>query len=307
MNPKERPFTRLERCMKERKAIKRLLKPLLKLLVTFLAFWYIFRQIDFGQVWESFGQANWGWLLLALLFFMLSKIIAAIRLNYFFRDQGLHISEKQNLFLYALGMFYNLFLPGGIGGDGYKVYWLNKHKEARIKSSILSMLLDRICGLLALLVLASVLFLSLPVIADYAFLRPFAWIGLIIAYPVYYLITRQLFTVYLPSWLRTNILALAVQSCQLVCILCIMLALGIQANWLAYETIFLVSSVIAVLPISIGGLGARELVFLVLSQSLHLQADVSISISLWFYLLSAITALSGAYFVLLPSKLDQSP
>jgi len=31
-------------------------------------------------------------------------------------------------------MFYNLFLPGGIGGDGYKIYLLNKLSNKSIKS-----------------------------------------------------------------------------------------------------------------------------------------------------------------------------
>lgn len=54
--------------------------------------------------------------------FNISKIISSIRLNRYFKDINLSLSQTYNLKLYYLGMFYNLFLPGGIGGDGYKIY-----------------------------------------------------------------------------------------------------------------------------------------------------------------------------------------
>ena len=43
----------------------------------------------------------------------------------FFKQEGVFISEKESLKLYYKGMFYNIMLPGGIGGDGYKGYYLH--------------------------------------------------------------------------------------------------------------------------------------------------------------------------------------
>jgi hypothetical protein len=37
-------------------------------------------------------------------------------------DPGLKLNPKYNLRLYFLGLFYNVLLPGGIGGDGYKIF-----------------------------------------------------------------------------------------------------------------------------------------------------------------------------------------
>ncbi len=51
-------------------------------------------------------------------------------------------------------MFYNLFLPGGIGGDGYKIYLLQKNYQTGTKKIFGAVLADRISGMVALVVLA---------------------------------------------------------------------------------------------------------------------------------------------------------
>ncbi len=77
-----------------------------------------------------------------------------IRLNIYFSAIDLKLKEKTNLQLYLLGMFYNLFLPGGIGGDGYKIYLLQKNYQTGTKRILGAVLSDRISGMVALVVLA---------------------------------------------------------------------------------------------------------------------------------------------------------
>ena len=99
---------------------------LLKLTLLAAAFWFVFRRISPGQIGRVLANAQPVWLGLAGALFAVSKWIAARRLNYFQRAVGVELSETANLRLYWLGMFYNLFLPGGIGGDGYKVLMLRR-------------------------------------------------------------------------------------------------------------------------------------------------------------------------------------
>src|SRR5881398_2699402 len=95
----------------------RLLKLLLKIGITVLCFWYISQKIDFTRALQSLLKANWVFLFIALLFFVLSKLFSAYRLNIYFRNIQLQLPERKNLKLYWLGMFYNMFLPGAISGD----------------------------------------------------------------------------------------------------------------------------------------------------------------------------------------------
>jgi len=104
----------------------RFLKLLIKIAITVLCFWYISTKIDFTKALNSLVKANWIFLFAALVFFVLSKLFAAFRLNIYFRNIRLQLSEWKNIKLYWLGMFYNLFLPGAISGDAYKVVLLNR-------------------------------------------------------------------------------------------------------------------------------------------------------------------------------------
>ena len=52
------------------------------------------------------------------------------------------------LCLCYVGMFYNLFLPGGIGGDAYKVYQLRKYHQGRTFAIVQAMIFDRLNGFL---------------------------------------------------------------------------------------------------------------------------------------------------------------
>src|SRR5215211_2861 len=95
---------------KRKNSLRRFLSLLLKLLITALCFWYIATRIDFSKALLALTRAHWIYLLIALAFFILSKILSSLRLNIYFRNMGLILSEKINLKLYWLGMFYNLFL-----------------------------------------------------------------------------------------------------------------------------------------------------------------------------------------------------
>ena len=105
---------------------KKTVKLLIQLGLTVLAIYLLLSKVNAHDILTAFQSSNIYYLLLAFIAFNISKIISAIRLNQFFMDIGLKLSQSYNLSLYYLGMFYNLFLPGGIGGDGYKVYLLNK-------------------------------------------------------------------------------------------------------------------------------------------------------------------------------------
>ena len=175
---------------------KRWLKVAIQLIIAAVAIYFVLREIDVNELKKSLLQAHIGWLFLALITFNASKILSAFRLNHFFRALGLRLNERYNLKLYYLGMLYNQFLPGGIGGDGYKVYLLNKIHKTPVKGLIAATLLDRISGVVALGFLAFGLGLmgsAKVALAPFGYLL---WIGLIGAYPTYYVLVHWVFPTY---------------------------------------------------------------------------------------------------------------
>ena len=137
---------------------KNIFKLFIKLAITGVCLWYVSKKIDWGLTWQLLQQSNKWWLVAATVLFILSKVVSSFRLNIFFKNIGVDLPETSNLKLYWLGMFYNLFLPGGIGGDAYKVIVLNRNKRQSIKLLSAAVLLDRISGVAGLAILAAVYF-----------------------------------------------------------------------------------------------------------------------------------------------------
>ncbi|MCU0402888.1 MAG: flippase-like domain-containing protein [Algoriphagus sp.] len=278
--------------------LKNQLKIGLKLLLTGLALYLVFRKIDTEQLFQLATSINWLWLIPAVVLFILSKVATAIRLNRYFENIGIHLSEGQNWRLYLIGMFYNLFLPGGIGGDGYKVYLLNKQFKTPVKKLLQAALLDRLGGLIAIVFLLFGLFLMVEVELD--FFESSVWNGLMIAgliltIPTFWLVQKTLFKDFLPSFWSGNAWSFAGQIAQLICAWFILMALGIEETILAYQLVFLLSSIVAVLPLTIGGVGARELVFVYAHTYAGIEETAAVAFSLIFFLISAGVSFAGSF------------
>lgn len=276
---------------------KNRLKTALKLVLTGLAMYLVFRKIDTSQLWGITKSIQWFWLIPAVLMFVLSKVFTALRLNLYFRNIGLQISEKLNFRLYLVGMFYNLFLPGGIGGDGYKVYLLNKQYKTPVKSLVQSALLDRLGGLVAIVFLLLVLILLVDLALPFETEIPWEWIvgiGLTLTFPVFWLAQKFFFSKFLPSFWAANGYSLLGQLAQLISAWFILISLGVTENFLAYQLVFLLSSIVAVLPLTIGGVGARELVFVYAHTYAGIDEAAAVAFSLIFFLISAAVSLVGA-------------
>jgi uncharacterized membrane protein YbhN (UPF0104 family) len=274
-----------------------LVKVLVKLAITVAALWYVFARLDLQQVFGTIAQSNFLYLAGALILFVLSKMVSSLRLNKFLTSTGIHISERTNLKLYLLGMYYNLFLPGGIGGDGYKIYLLNRKYEVRTRKIFWAVMMDRIIGLVALFCMAVVLFCFVPGMSLYAWYIVFL---IPLAITLSYLAFRRFFPYLLRVFRISNLFSLVVQLLQLLSALLILLSLKAPGNLEGYLFVFLISSMVAVLPLTIGGIGSREFTFMLGAQWLGLDLNLSIALSLLFYLITAFTSFWGIIYSIGP-------
>lgn len=281
---------------------------MLKFAITAVALYFVVRKINITDIAALYSRANPWFLILAFLAFTLSKLISAFRLNIYFSAIDLKLREKTNVELYLLGMFYNLFLPGGIGGDGYKIYLLHKNYQTGTKKIFGAVLTDRISGMVALMALAlvGISFLNLKSATQFTIyslqftIFNLAFFLIPVVFLVYYFFVKFIYSYFLKINLVTYLYAFAVQLLQVACAWFLLLALGETENHLAYIVIFLVSSAVAVLPISIGGVGVRELTFLYGSQLLNVDINVAVGISFLFYLITAVVSLAGVWYVFRP-------
>ncbi|MCF8234206.1 MAG: flippase-like domain-containing protein [Bacteroidales bacterium] len=275
-------------------------KLLLKLLITVTALYIVFRKIELHQVLELYSKSNVWLLLLGLAFFVFGQWISAFRLTNYLRQVEVHISNPSNFRLYLLGMFYNLFLPGGIGGDGYKIYIFNKTFKVRVRRLFWAILLDRVSGMLALVCLG--IFLSM-FIQGFGIYRYFVWLLFPAALLVHYLFIRYLFPHFVKILPVTVSQSFVIQTSQLITALMILFAFGNYDHLMQYLLLFLISSIVSTIPISVGGVGVREITFLYGAELMQLNINQSVALSFMFYLMTVVVSLSGIYYSFKPEKL----
>ena len=280
---------------KKESKTRKLLILFLKVAVTALCFWYISRKIDFTKAFDAMRTASWWLLFLSIVAYILSKLVAAFRLNIYFQNINLHLPQGKNIKLYWLGMFYNLFLPGSISGDAYKVVVLNKRYGASYKKTSSAVLLDRFSGLLGLGV---ILCLYGVLVFDNLVYDAVLIGGCLFSILALYVVIRKFFPEFLPGFLPTFCWGIVVQAIQVGGVYLILSALHVTTGFQEWLFIFLAASVAAVLPLSLGGgLGTREFVFVEGASFFHLDPQLGVIISLLFYLSSVAGAVWGAYFI----------
>ena len=286
-----------------KKKVNKWIITLVKLSVSALAIWFVISRIDTDNLMSIIKKASVIPLVMATVLFVMSKILSSIRLGFFFEKTGLNISKTSNLRLYWLGMFYNLFLPGGIGGDAYKIYILNSSTGISALSIGWAVLIDRINGMMAIVLLTLFLapILPLPVLLKY--IIP---ISAIPAYLIYIFAANKIFPMFKGVSGKSTLYSLGVQILQCICVLFIKISLNINADTWVLLLIFMISSVVAVLPFTIGGIGSREIVFLFGSQWLGINSDIAITISLLFFIITAVVSLGGVYYQFRPGVIALS-
>lgn len=267
----------------------------LKVLISAVLIYFIFTKINVSEIKSILSTSNLMYLLLGLLFFVISKLVAAVRLNLYFHRLQIMLTHKNNFKLYLLGMFYNLFLPGGIGGDAYKGYILKKTFEVKTKRIVSVLVLDRLGGLLLLFIYSCLLLGFL----DNKLLTGYHWVfftAIPFSVVIFWLLNKKFFNYVLPIFWKSTVLSALVQLAQLISIWCILLALHIDTDQISYLIIFLISSIVAVVPLTLGGIGSREVTFFYGAKFLELDQNVSVSVSVLFFLITALVSLIGAWY-----------
>ena len=269
----------------------------LRIVLSVVAMWLVSRRIDFGAVWSLMTQLKPGWVLLSVLVFTLSHVVSSERSRWLWRAAGADLHPLYVWRLYWLGMFYSLFLPGGVGGDGYKVYILKRYGETPLASLVKAGLLDRGYGVAAILWLSALL--ALFVLTLPAGIPQVVVVGLILFFPLLWLFIRIFFPVFIRVYWPATLYSLTKQLLQAGSAICLLLAIGTPYSH-AYPLAFLLSSLALLLPISVGGMGARELVLSYLPGDFPINEEAAVATSLLFFILSALFSLAGATTRALP-------
>ena len=135
---------------------KRIGFTLLQLLVTAAGIWYVFHDPQKrAQVGKALEAADWRWLLASWLVYGSVELIATARWQMLLRVQGIVIGWFRAGVIVTVGLFFNMFLPGLVGGDAIRLYLLFQKAPGRKTRGTLSVAMDRVLGLGSLILLTT--------------------------------------------------------------------------------------------------------------------------------------------------------
>jgi len=100
-------------------------------------------------------EVVWGWFAASIVGYFIGLAILAVRLQWVFRVQDIHMTFRECYHLGFVGLFYNLMLPSAVGGDVVKAVYAYKHSGKKIESAT-SIMLDRLLGFVATILMACI-------------------------------------------------------------------------------------------------------------------------------------------------------
>lgn len=264
---------------------------------------WVLSKLDWTHIGEIFQEANIFFFGFSIIFYIASQLLSVARFNLFVRKVGVRIKFWTNSQLYLLGMFYNFFIPGGIGGDAYKVYILSKTFNKSMKSLGKVIFLDRFIGLVAIgfAVCMLLIFIEVP------FPEYLKWILIIsgfIGVLIILRLTNRFFHSHKKRIYLGFLYSIVIQSLQLLSVWCIMKSFDVNENTIIYLVMFLISSVLGI--ISFAGLGIREAVFYYGAHWFNFNENTSAIIALSFSMMTAAISFLGIIFIFKKIRLQNS-
>ena len=232
----------------------------------------LFQIIDIEKVRTELSQANWTWIIYALVITSLSPLLAAIRLKHFLTTMGLSLCYNLCLKVSLLGLSLNLLIPAR-GGDLAKFALLkNDLTNLPLQTLISTALLERGFDVLALglIGLTSALIIQAPEAAIIAgILASIAAIGLVVlplaeALPVVGKKLRPIAQNISIAYKHKKTLILAFLSAVLFWILvssimgCLLKAFDPNITFLYSFAVTPASIFVGLVPVSLWGVGTRD-------------------------------------------------
>ena len=135
---------------------KKTIITLIKLLLAAgLLIFIFFKLVDFEQLKESLAKMNWWFFALAVFLQWIIIFIGTHRMQILLRAQEVPLSFWKTLKYNCIGYFFNLFSLGATGGDMVKAFYVSRETHHKKTESVTVVFLDRIAGMIAVLLIAT--------------------------------------------------------------------------------------------------------------------------------------------------------
>lgn len=301
--------------------MKGALSTLVKILISGTILYFLFRNMDLEALWETFSSVEPLSVVFVAFLLIFNQSVSSYRWSVILK-KDLDVSYLRLLSIYFVGMFFNNFLPTMVGGDIVKGYYLYKYSR-KGDVAIASIFMDRYSGFAALMVITALTLIPgysliagtpLPgffalLLGGFVVMSLILWVGPLhsgamkLANKVhFYGINKKIYTLYrvLMSYKRRGDILVKAFVCSLIVQCGVMIGyyvlgrgLGLELP-LAYYFLFIpLTTVIAMLPISLSGLGIREGAFVFLFTMAGATKEQALTLSLLWFAVGVIVSLIG--------------
>jgi hypothetical protein len=291
---------------------------------------FVLLRVDLGSLGRTLATSDFGLVAVAVLVTFAAHALNTLKWQVLLAGPGSHLQYLELLKLNFIGMFYNIVLPGQVGGEIIKSVKLARMGVSGTLSAV-SVLADRVTGLFALMTLGAVGALLMPArTPEQAAIVPWL-VGLALALaPVTFglvtgaglgwvtsllgrlplwaaagkrraLLVERLYSERKPpsSLLAPLALSAIFQGAIVLASLLLCGALGISVGYVELLWVVAVVSLLQSLPISVAGLGVREGAFVYLLHILNVPSADALALSLLTFGVQVLLALAGGVVQLL--------
>ena len=294
-----------------------------KLTVTFIILAVLALRIDTQAVFVRFHHVDPFPFAVAVLLAGAQILLGAFRWHLVIRALSASIPLPHTVKLFAIGVFFNVCLPGGIGGDAYRM-WSLKRASTPLSVAVSSVLLERIYMMLALFVgMIAEYPLLLWMVGDQlviqlSFALALAGIAAIAALPV-----LDRLPTHWQTWRVVRGFATFARAARCVLFRIPFVACGMALSYLtiiAYslmvyfislcigvdvsisDCILLIppTIIIMLLPVTVAGWGLREAAMVLVLGAVGVAPDAALALSVMTGLIAMATGLPGGILWLLP-------
>jgi len=117
------------------------------------AIYWLSQNDRWNQLKAAFANIKPATFIFALVIFLIGHVLIALRWALLLSTQQIYIGKLTAVKLYYLGWFYNNFMPGAVGGDLVRAWYVTRHTDKRLHAA-LSVFADRVVGLISTLSIA---------------------------------------------------------------------------------------------------------------------------------------------------------
>lgn len=281
-------------------------------------------RLDLSNTWETIKQVNVWLYVIIFCIFLLNKLITTYRWKLLLISQNIKVKLSSLYKLYLVGFMFNIVLPSSIGGDVVKIYKLGKDVPENKFGSAMATIMDRFGGLVALpiIIFITILFnpyleLKVRLIVFVCIAILFCLLALVLRGNVNWLINlirkiipgkklKNLFDKCLSATkvykkdkktlFKVLLLSLVFQIIGILNQYLIFYAIGVKIPLIFMFMVVPVTRLIVSLPISIGGIGVKEISLIGLLGVIGVTNFEVVSYSLLAYSLNFVLIIfAGLY------------